>query len=91
MLQFPGEVPVVASSWVAVVIEIMLDNLAQQNWPLFPMQLLAAPVPRTVDISLLSNKGMQFTAVWLLCMCVWWQARMKGCCKCCNAMYCVLM
>ena len=72
-----------------MLIEIMLINLGQQNWPMILMQRLAAPVPRILDISLLSIKSMQLTAVWLLCICVWWQAGMKGCCKCCNALYCV--
>ena len=41
----------------------MQDNLAQQGWPLFHLQLLAAPVTWALGISLLSNKGMQIMEV----------------------------
>jgi len=60
---FQEKVTVVASSWVAVVVKIMQDNLAQQGWPLFPLQLLTAPVTWALGISLLSNKGMQIMEV----------------------------
>ena len=56
-------VTVVASSWVAVVVKIMQDNLAQQGWPLFPLQLLAAPVTWALGITFLSNEGMQIMEV----------------------------
>lgn len=60
---FQEKVTVVASSWVAVVVKIMQDNLAQQGWPLFPLQLLSALVTWALGISLLSNKGMQIMEV----------------------------